>query len=234
MFDLYPEERHWWSFNDYRAVLDVVRARAPRRVLEFGPGSSTLALIEGGAIEIDTCEDAPDWAEVYEARLVPRFPSPTYPAGIRLHRYTWGEPLMIPALEGASYDLALIDGPHGTDRRVEVVRYCLDRAAAILLPTEDANRAFMPAVRALAAARGWRVTAWQTGPLSGGFALLEPGQATEIPPPSEAVTNPVAAGGEAGSDEVRGTPSGSEGGTTASKLSRRERRKRRKLAKGKG
>lgn len=166
-FRLYPEERHWWSFNDYRAVLDTMRALTPARVLEFGPGSSTLALVEGGAAHVDTCEDDPDWAQVYEERLVTQFPDI-----VHLHRYTWRPDLSIPAIDGERYDLALIDGPRGTDRRPEVVRYALARCVAVLVPTEDLNRLFRQTLTAIAAERGWTITIRETGPLSGGFALF--------------------------------------------------------------
>jgi hypothetical protein len=176
-FRLYPEERHWWSFNDYRAVLETMRARRPARVLEFGPGSSTLALIEGGAQRIDTCEDNPDWAQVYETRLQGK-----YPDLVRVVRFTMGEPLTIPEVDGQTYDLALIDGPLGTNSRQPVVRYCLDRCAAVLVPTEDGNPAFRPFLVALAAERGWEIAIRETGPLSGGFALLTPKPAAPAKP----------------------------------------------------
>jgi hypothetical protein len=181
-FALYPEERHWWSFNDHRAVLDTMRELRPARVLEFGPGSSTLALIEGGAAHIDTCEDDPDWASVYEERLQGK-----YPDVVTIRRYTWAEPLFIQAIDEQTYDLALIDGPLGTNRRPAVVEYCLDRCRAVLAPTEDGNPAFRPAIIAIAAARGLEVTIRETGPLSGGFALL---RRKAAPPPPRSDDNP--------------------------------------------
>lgn len=166
-FKLYPEERHWWSFNDYGHVLDVVRARGAKRILEFGPGSSTLALIEGGATTIDTCEDNPDWAQVYEDRLAGRFPEI-----VRVHRYEPGTagPL---GLKGG-YDLGLIDGPLGTQNRGPAIRYAIARCAAVLVPTEDRNPSHRAEIRSIAEAYGWSMTVTETGPLSGGFALLTP------------------------------------------------------------
>lgn len=166
-FALYPEAQHWWSFTDYGAVVDVVQHLGARRVLEFGPGSSTLALIEGGATSIDTLEDDPHWAGVHEARLAAR-----YPAIVRVHRYVWRDPLTIAPIDAARYDLALIDGPRGTDRRPAVVQYCLDRCAAVLLPTEDGNPTLRPVLQMLAAARGLQLEIRETGPLAGAFALI--------------------------------------------------------------
>lgn len=171
-FQLYPEERHWWSFSDYGAVLGVMRQLQPKRVLEFGPGSSTLALIEGGAERIDTVEDDASWAEVYENRLVKRFPTAQYPTTIALHRYIWGEPLSIPIVDRERYDLALIDGPLGTDRRAAAVRYALARSRAVLAPTETKNPELLVDLKALAKELGAEMQVWETGPLSGGFALL--------------------------------------------------------------
>lgn len=193
-FKLYPEERHWWSFNDYAAVVGAVYMLKTRkgqrqgieedahvgdgvhvpqipgvefRVLEFGPGSSTLSLIEGGATRIDTCEDNPDWAKTYEERLVQKFP-----AIVRLIRYRWSDPLAIPALEGERYDMALIDGPLGSDRRGDVVRYAIHRCDAVLVPTEDRNPKVRQALQAIAQEHGLKLEIRETGPLSGGFALL--------------------------------------------------------------
>lgn len=169
-FALYPEEQHWWSFNDYGAVLDVTARLKPKRVVEFGPGSSTLALIEGGAKHIDTCEDAADWFEVYEERLAKRFP-----AIVHIHRYTVADPLSIPALDHQKYDLALIDGPLGTLARPAVIAWCLARCKAVLVPTEDlkpADAGLRPAITRLAEEFGRSIEWMETGPLSGGFALM--------------------------------------------------------------
>lgn len=189
-FALYPEEQHWWSFCDYAAVLDVTRRLQPKTVLEFGPGSSTLALIEGGAQQIDTCEDAPDWAEVYETRLQDRFPTDAFRATVCVHRYTWADPLTIDGLDGCRWDLALIDGPRGVERRPAAVRYALERCAAVLVPTEDANPSFRGTLRDLADELGWHLAITETGPLQGGFALFT--QPDEKPEAEEIGPQPLA------------------------------------------
>lgn len=172
LFRLYPVEQHWWSFNDYGAVVDVVRELRPQRVLEFGPGSSTLALIEGGAHHIACAEDDRAWADVYAERLEGRFGSEL----VRIHRYDWSDPITLGALDEQAFDLALIDGPYTTPRRPPAIRYAMDRCAAVLVPTEDHGRAhsshLRPLLAELAAARGWSIEIRETGPLSGGFALL--------------------------------------------------------------
>lgn len=170
-FRLYPEEARWWSFNDYRAVLDVMRRLQPARVLEFGPGSSTLALIEGGAAHIDTCEDDPAWERVYRARLEGK-----YPDLVALRAYVWSDPITIPAIDGERWDLGLIDGPLATPRRHAAIDYCCERCASVLIPTEDDGRkhaSFLrPIIEAAASRYALELEYMETGPLSGGFALL--------------------------------------------------------------
>lgn len=172
-FRLYPEEARWWSSQDYHAVVEITRALQPGRVLEFGPGSSTLALIEGGAGVVDTCEDAPDWAQVYEERLVGRFPDV-----VRLHRYEFADPLVTvaPEVDAALYDLALIDGPRGTPSRPAVLRYALARSLYVLMPCEEwrTDAWLRPIISEQAAEVGAPVEFFETGPLSGAFALVGP------------------------------------------------------------
>lgn len=170
-FALYPKERHWWSFADYGAVLSTVQRLGARRVLEFGPGSSTLALVEGGAIAVDTCEDDPKWLAVHQARIAREFAGLVF-----VHRYTWADPLVIPELEGRRYDLALIDGPHDTPRRPVVVEYCLQRCTAVLVPLEEfkvSSPPLRPHVLRLAEQYGASLEIWETGYTSGSFALLD-------------------------------------------------------------
>lgn len=168
MFKLYPTEQHWWSFQDYGAVLSAVEHLRAKRILEFGPGSSTLALIEGGATHVDTCEDDPHWAGVYEERLQAQFPDI-----VHVHRYSWADPVEIPTLrEAKPYDLALIDGPRDTSHRRAVVDYCLARAAAVLVPMESPG--FRQYVTEQAEARGLMYDVHETGPLAGSFMLITP------------------------------------------------------------
>jgi hypothetical protein len=170
-FELYPEERHWWSFNDYQAVLDAMRRTGAREVLEFGPGSSTLALIEGGAATVDAFEDDDSWAAVYEERLAGRFPDV-----VRIHRYVWSDPLQLPQLARRTFDLALIDGPRGTARRHAVLHAALACSRWVLMPVEDqtGDVGLRAVIQAAAWDLGVPVEITETGPLSGHFALVGP------------------------------------------------------------
>ena len=169
-FELYPEERHWWSFCDHRAVMSVMRRLTPKRVLEFGPGSSTLALIEGGATHIDTCEDQAHWAEIYRIRLEQRFPDI-----VRLRTYVWREPVTVDGVDDQRYDLALIDGPQQLQRQA-VIDYCLRRCTWVLFPTDElqGSMALRIAAAEFAATYARPLEIMQTGPLSGAFALIGP------------------------------------------------------------
>lgn len=165
-FRLYPVEQHWWSFADHQAVMDVMQQLAPTRVLEFGPGSSTLALIEGGAAHIDACEDDANWALIHDERLRAR-----YPQVVHIRRYRWAPAISIPGVDAERYDLALIDGPRETDKRLPVVQYALDRCAAVFVAL-DGHAGLRAYVDTLATAGPYRVEIRETGPLAGSFALI--------------------------------------------------------------
>lgn len=173
-FRLFPEATHFWSLADYGAVLDVMNRLHPKTVLEFGPGSSTLALIEGGAETIDCCEDNPDWFGVYAERL-----AAVYPDIVKMHAYRWADPLRIPTLDGRAYDLGLVDGPFGTPQRPAAIEYALQRCAAVLVPTEEWREDKIQPEAGLRSRIAWlawkygrSVEIMETGPLSGAFALL--------------------------------------------------------------
>jgi hypothetical protein len=171
-FRLYPVEQHWLSFADYGAILDVVEGLQAKRVLEFGPGSSTRALIEGGANHIDACEDNDHWAEMYRVRLQAKFPE-----HVQLHSYLWSDPLHVPTVNARRYDLGLIDGPRETYKRQSVVAYCLERCTRVLVPleeTDDGEHLMRGFVERLAGACGRYVGYKETGPLAGSFALIGP------------------------------------------------------------
>lgn len=167
-FALFPEEQPWCSFADYRMILDTVRGLGAATVLEFGPGYSTLAIIEGGATTIDICEDDPHWLQVYTERL-------NYPPFVKPFLYDWKLPLDIPGLRNF-YDLAVVDGPHQTPLRIDAVRFAMARAKVVLVPTEDAGRELRSYLRPLlfdlAVQEHWDFMVTNTGPVAGGFALL--------------------------------------------------------------
>jgi predicted O-methyltransferase YrrM len=140
-FRLYQQEARWWSFADYGTLLDIVVRLRPRTVLEFGPGSSTLAIVEGGAERVDSFEDDPKWISAH----APRF------AGLPvvLRRYTHADPLVISDIGERTFDFGFVDGPRETDTRGVEIAYALARCSAIAC--HDALSA--PVIAALDVAR---------------------------------------------------------------------------------
>lgn len=122
-FRLFPQERRWWSFADYEALLSVVERVRPTRILEFGPGGSTLALVEGGAAEVVTCEDDPRWLEAFRRDLAPH--------PVRMVPYAHGDPLTIPTVDAQRFDLGFVDGPRNTDTRGLEIAYAAARCDVV-------------------------------------------------------------------------------------------------------
>lgn len=166
-FRLFKEPAQWWSFADYTAVLSVMERLSPKTVLEFGPGNSTLALVEGGAKQVDTCEDAAFWFDRYQHRFSVHPPVSVIP-------YEWCHPLEIRRIDAKRYDMAMIDGPRLTPRRPAVIDYCLQRCAAVLVPLEESpgHQYLRPFVLALADKYSRQLEITETGPYAGAFALL--------------------------------------------------------------
>lgn len=165
-FRLYPEERHFWSFNDYGHVLETVRRLNAKSVLEFGPGSSTLALIEGGATLIDCCEDDPDWLAVYRERL-----EGVYPKIVRLIPYDRTTMDIRGRLH--RYDMALIDGPFPSVEREASIWHAVSRCDAVLVCCETHHSiGLVDAIKRVADAWHKDCVITETGPLAGSFALI--------------------------------------------------------------
>lgn len=165
-FRLYPTEKRWWSFQDYEGLLSIVERFKPKRVLEFGPGSSTFALIEGGAEHVTSCEDDRHWLDIYSGQFV------KHP--VTLAHYTWADPLLdIPLLEGR-FDLAFIDGPRDTPKRPAVIRYCLERTDVVVCPAEGPfpTAYLVSHVEALAAEYGRKLEWVMTGPLTYAMGVM--------------------------------------------------------------
>lgn len=172
---LYPAEgAHWWSEADYNHVREVTRRLAAKRVLEFGPGTSTLSLVDGGAQHIDACEDDPHWFEVHTERLAVR-----YPDIIHMRPYRWRPVPCILGVDGQRYDLGLIDGPAMTEHRAAVMVYAMAHCQRVLVPLEETpeetGQGFMRGiVHRFARLFGRSVEVTDTGPLAGSFALIGP------------------------------------------------------------
>lgn len=168
-----PAGAHWWSAGDHAAVVAVTRRLKARAVLEFGPGTSTLSLIEGGATSIDACEDSQAWASTWRERLQARFPGI-----VRIRPYRWAPVPSIIGCDETSFDLALVDGPAEKERRAAVIVYAMERCRHVLVPLEEGSgeAPFVRGVVERFASLYARPVEWieGTGPLAGAFALIGP------------------------------------------------------------
>lgn len=163
-FRLYEDNARWCSEADYAAIFNVTQRLRPAKVLEFGPGWSTLALIEGGAETIDAYESEFHWAAHWSDKL-------RVHGRVTLRVYHCADPLSIPPADGERYDLGLVDGPRETHRRPAVIRYCLERCARVLVPLE-CNEGSTLLTDFCASLSAREKEFWDTGPLAGSWALL--------------------------------------------------------------
>lgn len=107
MFELYTQERGTFPFIDYAELMGY--ARNAKSALEFGPGISTLALVEAKVPEIVTLEHASQWRQDARRRLK-QFPS------VQVLEYKNVAPVALCAsLNGhPQFDLAFVDSPSGS------------------------------------------------------------------------------------------------------------------------
>lgn len=173
MFKRYPVESSIFRFDDYRALLDL--ARGKRRVLEFGPGVSTLALLEASCERIASCEHTETWFSKAAARYAddPR---------VTVYRYFDEVPVTVDRLPyDAEFDFAFVDSPVGDggkrqkyhlDRedcsRLNTLEFALQRAPIVAL--HDAKRDGEQASLARLEAQGFR---WHMIDTRKGIAVIE-------------------------------------------------------------
>lgn len=141
-FRLYKEEHRIFGFDDYGALLaECIGAKS---ILEFGPGISTLALIESGAERVVTCEYQDRWF----VQAVERLKGHEH---VSVHRYLNDPVVLVDGLPLRQFDLAFVDSPLGQPsrgavklrgeedcNRLNTVRFALQRANTVLL--HDAKR----------------------------------------------------------------------------------------------
>lgn len=108
MFKLYTVEEGRFPFIDYGELIKY--ASGAKSALEFGPGLSTLALIEAGVKHIVTCEHDPEWHRRSVESLKP------YPQCRVLHYDNVAPEANVEALkDNEQFDLAFVDSPSGTE-----------------------------------------------------------------------------------------------------------------------
>lgn len=105
-FALYQVQTTTFSFECYGTLIDEIRILGAKTALEFGPGYSTLALIESGLEKIVTLEHDLQWFE--KAREQFR----DYPQ-VEIRSYK-DEPEAIADLKpDETFDIAVVDSPKG-------------------------------------------------------------------------------------------------------------------------
>ena len=125
-FQLFPEDYSWWTFEDYESLLTVTERLKPINVLEFGPGGSTLAMLEGGAVMVDSCEDDQEYLAIFRKRIQAQ-----HADRVMIHRFTQAEVLSIPAINRRRFDMAFIDGPKSTEKRRAAIRFAQERCDVV-------------------------------------------------------------------------------------------------------
>jgi hypothetical protein len=145
VFSLYKREQSVFTFDDYAVLLSEAKRVNAMRVLEFGPGNSTLAWIEADCDEIISLEHNPKWMAVARDKLSGMHPN------LRLLSYKNAPKINLPELNGKTFDLAFVDSPVGVDlksgtsfpgqencSRLNTLLFALSRTPVVLL--HDAKR----------------------------------------------------------------------------------------------
>jgi hypothetical protein len=143
MFRLYKQQRSIMSFEDYGHIVRFAREIGATSALEFGPGVSTLALVEAGVRRIATCE--------YQAKFLvqARQKLARYPQ-VRLYGFRNSSPAVVDGLPPGRFDVAFVDSPVGQGEnavtvpgldglsRYHTMAFALTRSPVALL--HDAHR----------------------------------------------------------------------------------------------
>lgn len=115
MFKLYPFEKESATFRhvDYSALITI--AKGAKSVLEFGPGISTLALIEAEVPKIVTLEHDPEWYDKAKEEFA------KYPQ-VEVRRYVDDPVATAELADDEVFDLAVVDSPKGFIHKVKGVK----------------------------------------------------------------------------------------------------------------
>lgn len=108
MFRLYKREQSVLTFEDYAILIGEAKRTNAKRILEFGPGNSTLAWIEAGCDSIVSLEHNARWMETAKTKLGQYL-------NVQLKFYKNTPEITLPELNGKTFDLAFVDSPPGVD-----------------------------------------------------------------------------------------------------------------------
>jgi hypothetical protein len=109
-YKLYKTEQRILPFDDYGAILES--AKGCKTALEFGPGSTTLALIEAGVEQITSYEYHAKWLAEMQKRLK------DYPQ-VTIKKFD--DVPVLTMLEPVRFDIAVVDSPPGGKNSTRIV-----------------------------------------------------------------------------------------------------------------
>lgn len=106
MSELYPNETLQLQRAEYEYIIAACKKINAKSALEFGPGSTTLALIEAGLERIVTCEHIDKWYEAAKERFKDY-------KQVQVVRFRNEAPIArVDELLG-QFDIGLVDAPSG-------------------------------------------------------------------------------------------------------------------------
>jgi hypothetical protein len=111
MFELFKAEQNVFTFDDYGSLMRAVSGA--KRVFEFGPGASTLAMIEVGVGAIVSAECNREWRVKAEDRLREFIDT----GRVEIIGFTNSCPVEFDAPIVGEFDLAFVDSPVGIEAR---------------------------------------------------------------------------------------------------------------------
>lgn len=111
---LYKVEQAIMPFDDYGAIVSECRRIGAETAIEFGPGSTTLALFEGGCRSVISYEYDPMWIDKSLARI-----GPVKPENVEWEIRKF-ENVPVIELDCPRVDIAVVDSPIGVESRRHV------------------------------------------------------------------------------------------------------------------
>ena len=111
MFKLYPRQLSTLPFIDYAFIIEEVKRLGAKTALEFGPGYTTLALIEAGVEKIVSLEDNREWAAKKREEFAP------YPQ-VTVAHYDNKPQVTADPIAAQEFDLAIVDAPAGFTHKI--------------------------------------------------------------------------------------------------------------------
>jgi len=161
-FDLYKNERRTFPYEDYGQLIDEVQVSGAKTAIEFGPGISTLALIESGLEEIVTCEHDQNWIDCYQRQYAKH-------KQVKFYKFKNEPEVVILDLDpDKQFDFGFVDTPKGYAAarvplkgqedcsRLNTCMAALERAPIVLL--HDAYRPLERATLGRLNAMGYKIT----------------------------------------------------------------------------